>query len=290
MWVCKPSTCFFKPQISRSCQQCSQGKDEKGYFLYVGWSKKKSHAVFLLVSLSTYNASDALWTALCVHIFCWVLNSGKLACRLFTITATLLKTRFWTHTMYLLLLHLELCVNQVEGPKFNICGGNGSYSLNLSTDNWIKSDRKTSEGKRQESLKVNITSLHFNVNKTFHTSLYFLPWSFHGRGNHDWFQFCSDLYTFPRPGKKNWWKWTSCQTSLCRISIYNHCTYVYIFKWLLVQPLTCCMCFPTVSYILQLVTWLLYFLYVSVFLGLRGKIKVIIQCLTNINCNQSIII
>lgn len=105
-----------------------------------------------------------------LQIFCCVLISGKLACSLFTITATLVKTRFWTHTVHmLLLLHTGTYWLRVVGSKYKNVG-NESYSLNLSTDNWIKLDRKTSEGKRQDS-KVNITSLLFNIKETFHTFL-----------------------------------------------------------------------------------------------------------------------
>lgn len=62
--------------------------------------------MFLLVSLPTYNAPDALWKTLCVgpRTSDLLLSAKRVENEPFTITAALLKTRFLMHTMHMLLL------------------------------------------------------------------------------------------------------------------------------------------------------------------------------------------
>ncbi len=145
-----------------------------------------------------------------LQILCWVLKSGKWACSLFTITAQLLRARFFTLTTHMLLLHFgTFTVNLVDCPSFDYkCGGNGSCFLNLSTDNWIEPDRKTPEGKRQESLKVNITSSlkPFQRKWDFPYFSMFCLDPTTGEETMADFSFPVDLYTLPKLGKKNWWK------------------------------------------------------------------------------------
>lgn len=121
-------------------------------------------AVFLLVSLPVYSTMPQMHCERpCVlvqgpQICCWVLNSGKISLQPFSqIIATLLKTRFLTRT-------IRTCCCCTSGT-FNLCpsydyerDGNGGCLLfpNLSADNWIKSGTKPTEGKRRESLRVNI--------------------------------------------------------------------------------------------------------------------------------------
>lgn len=99
---------FSKLQIDRSFQQCSSGNGKRVCMSSVVVVRTK--LLFLLVSLPMHNAPAALWKALCVspRILCWVPSAKlwKMSLRhLFTITATLLKTRFLMPTAHMLFLH-----------------------------------------------------------------------------------------------------------------------------------------------------------------------------------------
>lgn len=157
--------------------------------------------MFLLVSLPMYNVSVALWKPLCVSP-----RTSDLLLRAEKWKISLQPFHNHSHVSEDTLLDPHSAHDAVGTYWLRVLGlkykyvGNGSCILNLSTDNWIKSDRKTPEGKRQDS-KVNITSSHFNVNETFHTFLCIVmilplerkPWLILVFG---------DLYTFPSLGKK----------------------------------------------------------------------------------------
>lgn len=148
-----------------------------GGVLCVGWSKRKSHACCVCVvclclsACPRYTATDVLWKALCVgprtsHLLSSAKQWKWAHSSFFTITAALLPSRFLTHAMHTLLhsatfffvCFLTAWISLSVPALILKCGGNGSYFLHLSADNWIKWDRKTSGGDRQQSLKVNITS------------------------------------------------------------------------------------------------------------------------------------
>lgn len=87
--------------------------------------------------------------------------------------------------------------NISEHPSFD---RNGSYFLDLSTDNWIKPDK-------QEYLKVTITShhnIHFNINETFHTFLLCFASSHPLERKRSSFS-AFLLIRFPNWERKNWW-------------------------------------------------------------------------------------
>lgn len=103
----QPTTSFFKPQISRSCQPCSQG--ERVSVLCVVCC----HAIFLLVTLPMNNAPEALWKSLCVHPRT---SDLLLSAKLWKMSLQLFfsshnhghiywRHAFLTHTMLMLLLH-----------------------------------------------------------------------------------------------------------------------------------------------------------------------------------------
>lgn len=145
-----------------------------------------------------------------------------------TITSTLVKTRFLTqHDMHMLLLHpgtLWLWITMsILGFHYK-CGGNGSYFLNFSADNWIKSGKEHIPASKHH---VIARSILMYVKQTLLTSMFFLDPSAGGES------MAVILYV----RKKNRWfcriyNHSSYTYSTCLNSLFNHVHAVCVYMWL----------------------------------------------------------
>lgn len=188
----------------------------RGYVLCVGWSKIKSHAMFLLVSLPVYNAPDALWKTLCVvprtsDLLLSAKQRKNEPAALFTITATLLKTRFLTHTMHMLLLHSGTLTAWISLGVLVLIINVAVMEAVFSIFPQITESSLIGKQQKAKDKKVNITSSLNPFQRKWdfpYFSMFFLDPS-SGEETMADFSFPGDLYTFPKLGEKNWWEWTS---------------------------------------------------------------------------------
>lgn len=155
--VFKSSTSFFKLQTSRTCQQWPQGNDKTAYVSFIGWSKRKSHAMFSACQLGPRAMPQSHCERPCVPaqgllVLYRALNSAvgrgtgaafSYSCGRRYARHMLLSLRSGTLTVW----KLSVLVSDYK------CGSNGGDFLNLSTDNWVEPRRKRREKRREKHIR-----------------------------------------------------------------------------------------------------------------------------------------
>lgn len=196
--------------------------------------------MFLPVSLPVYNAPDALWKTLWVGPRTSDLLLSAKQWKISLQPCSQSQPHNGRHAFFFdahrahvaaALWHFDR-VNLIDCPWFDYeCGGNGSYFLISSQITESSLIGKHQKAKRQESLKVNITSSlnPFQRNWDFP----YFPVFCHWRGNRGRLQFSCWCISHAGKEKTN----ESGQVflffflkSLGRLSNYNYCTYVYNLK------------------------------------------------------------